>query len=96
MKHFYVNDTSKIEEYGFTKEKWYFTFGKSGTYIHRDTGRLKAPIPSEPLFAIYRMIKDGLIEVVEEDAHDVYGLKLTGEELKMIREYRKHKKENKQ
>lgn len=95
MKHFYINDTSKLEEYGFHEEKNAYLLEKThAIYIKKQTGRIKGQIPSNAFYVIYRMIKDGLIEVVDEDKDNTLEFQLTGEEIKLIKEFRKRRTQN--
>ena len=95
MKHFYINDTSKLEEYGFHAERNSYMLGKTHwIYVKKDTGRIKGQISSAAFYAICRLVKDGLIEIVDEEKENEIVFQLTGEEIKLIRELRKQK-ENK-
>ena len=96
MRHFVINDFTKLEEFGFlrTENGWYHikTNRRTNAYIDEETGEASIQSPSKEMVYIFcEMYKDGVLTSYDDDVDKGYRMVLTKEEKDLILKLRQEK-----
>lgn len=103
MKDFYVNNTTKLEQFGFQQTKTgefvYCYVRKNGysstisLYVNSQTGRVVIQSPSREAIALLcELYKQGILEIIDDNDAAVVRMNLTPEEAEMVRQLRTGKR----
>jgi hypothetical protein len=94
MKHFYVNDLTKLKDYGFwlteRHEYWLRCKRALNIIVQEDSGMMTFYSPSRDAIAIVcEMYQKGIIEILDDCETATYNMKVTEDEMKLIYRLRK-------
>ena len=99
MRHFVINDFTRLEEFGFLKDDsgcCIRTNRKVNAFVDQDTGEITIQSASkEMIYIMCELYKSGVMSSFDDKVDGGYRMVLTKEEKDLILKMRQEKEENK-